>query len=372
MISFEWERLAEVAATRSGVDPSGVAELGEGFTVLCSDLMAAELSPAGARLMQADLIRIVGQRLRWSALSLEASRQVRTATADPSWVAIVGLPRTGSTLLHNLLTAQASAGFVPLWRALYPSSVSTTEAAEAKLNTDKQLRLMDRLSPNLRIAHPMEPDWPEEDITLQTLTGASERFVICGPFEEYAHWYYEQDLSRSYRMLADLVRGCIDEVDLAILKAPSHLPNLDLMTRFFPGIRFIWLHRDPGQVISSYTSLVSAVRGLFTSSVDRVSVTQEWEARLESHLLKALQVRDQLDILDLWFEDLVSRPLDILEAIYGWLGVSVSTTEAASWLELHGSAGSHHRYPSVHKHGGELLGSFDEYRELVRTIRSPH
>ena len=370
MASFEWHRLTEIAAVRAGASDTRCLDQLAGLEVLCGDLATMPLTPEGSRLMQSEVIRILAQRLRCEQ-AVEAGHNGDERDDDPEWVVIVGLPRTGSTLLHNLMAASPATSTVPLWRALYPACTEAGEADQARERTEQQLWLMDRLSPRLRRAHPMEADWPEECITLQCLTGASEKFLICADLPAYTRWLAGADMTASYRVLGELTRACVAGATRVVLKAPSHLPYLDDLLRAFPGARVIWTHRDPAAVTASYASLIAAVHQLFVAEVDLESIGRTWVRRLAEHLQDALKARehlDHLDYLDVHYDSLVADPLGELAGIYGWLGWEPPGGEETRWFDAHRDAGAGHAYPPATVPDDTAEAVFGQYRRLLASV----
>ncbi|RMH09972.1 MAG: sulfotransferase, partial [Nitrospirae bacterium] len=114
---------------------------------------------------------------------------------------IVGLPRTGSTLLHNLF-AQDPANRVPwTWEVMFPSpppGQTRVEEDPRIAQTDTLLRRFDSLAPTFKTIHPMQANWPTECVGILSHTFASSQFQSTYHIPSYQQWWLSENARAAY------------------------------------------------------------------------------------------------------------------------------------------------------------------------------
>ena len=264
---------AEGSSRASTLSPDFV----EAFTRLARSLDGeAELNLVGRRLVQSQLLRILRQRR-----ALDASTHA-VWSAEPRVVVIVGLPRTGTTLLHHLLVSCFVTEFIPLHEALEP--VVRPEAdgrVDRRARAGAYLGFVDRLSPELRLLHPMSVDGPEEcDVAFQ-LTGMSDWFSIAHRIPAYTRWSEAVNRTEAYATYRRLLGRLRPRAEVLVLKSPSHLGHLGELVETFPDSSVVWLHRPVAEVVPSFARLVRAARAVTSSPGVHAELQSEWLPRLE-------------------------------------------------------------------------------------------
>jgi hypothetical protein len=330
MISLDPSSLLNVGSTSPRV--AGVSDLPSSFTIPFTRLAEsldrdAELTLVGRRVMQNQLARIVGQRRR-----LEEADQGRW-TRDPRVVVVVGLPRTGTTFLHRLLAERCAADWVPLWEALEPfgESIDVRRSAAARY-----LAIVDRLSPQLRVLHPMGVDLADEcDVALQ-LTGLSDWFTIAHRCRAYSDWLDCEPRDESYATYRRLLVCIRPHAHTIVLKSPSHLPHLRELFGVFPNCKVIWLHRPLSAVTPSIVRLVHAARLVSCDPGSLEEIEDEWRPRLRRRIDRASHYRDDPRVLNVEFRDLVCDPDRTVARISEFADLQVVAKRPASLC--HGTA----------------------------------
>jgi hypothetical protein len=302
MITLDPSSLLNVGSTSPRA--SRVGDLPESFSIPFTRLAEsldreAELTLVGRRVMQNQLVRLVGQRRR-----LEETHDGRWAR-EPRVVVVVGLPRTGTTFLHRLLAERTDADWVPLWEALEPfgDSIDARRAAAARY-----LAVVDRLSPRLGTLHPMGVDLAEEcDVALQ-LTGLSDWYTIAHRCRAYREWLESEPRRESYATYRRLLVCIRPHGRALLLKSPSHLPHLGALFGTFPNCRVVWLHRPLSAVVPSMVRLVHAARSVTCDPGSFEEIEHEWRPRLRRRIDRGSPFRDDPRVLNLEFDDLVRDP----------------------------------------------------------------
>jgi hypothetical protein len=186
---------------------------------------------------------------------------------------ITGLPRSGTTFLHRLMSEDPAGRTLLYWETLEPSpppepSTYRTDPRIARVR--RKTNLLERLSPRLATAHELDADSPEEDNSFYAHDFRSRIFGFMFGVIDYNTWLVEDDLEglhdyarRQMQHLSWKVRG-----DYWVLKAPAHMFWLPKLLAAFPDASIIVTHRDPCRVIPSLCSLAAGLWGIMTDRLD--------------------------------------------------------------------------------------------------------
>jgi hypothetical protein len=265
-----------------------------------------------------------------SLLHLEAERARSPSIADrkiEAPVFIIGLPRTGTTLLHGLMSEDSDNRVPRTWEVMFPAAFpNTADGIEAARKlTASRLAWANRLAPQFKTIHPIAPDLPQECIAITAQVFMSIQFHTTHDVPSYETWF-EQHSQRlgyefHYRLLQHLeARG---HGRRWVLKAPGHLFALDDLLARYPDARIIQTHRDPLRVMASMASHATVLRRAFSDAAVPERIAADWTTRWAQALRQFLSVRDRgaaEQFLDLDYEDIENSPLETIERIYAFLG----------------------------------------------------
>lgn len=241
-------------------------------------------------------------------------------------VFIVGLPRTGTTILHNLL-AQDPANRAPLaWEVQFPDPPPQT----ATFHTDPRIKKahtqfghMDTMAPSLASIHEIGAELSQEcmPILAQTMLGPQLHMIFNVP--SYQAWVDTQSHAPAYTYHRHFLEHLQSKHmrDRWVLKSPVHLRSLDALLEEYPDARIIFTHRDPAKTIPSLASLYYVIRGLASDSVDpRALGTQQstwWADSLDQAMAVRARHRDKShQFIDVQFEQVVADPVAVLRRAY--------------------------------------------------------
>ena len=299
----------------------------------------------------------------------------------PPPIVIVGLQRTGTTLLHRLLSADPRRRALRSWEALNPVPLERgaplSASPRSRINTARiSERALAYLAPDFFAVHPIAALEPEEDVVLldQSLRSTVPEATLRVP--SFARWLEGADQRPAYVGLARLLallsmqRGG----ERWVLKTPHHLEHLDVLLKVFPGARVVWTHRDPEQCVASFLSMVAHARGVFSDAVDPLEIGREWVRKLVYMVERAMDARarhPETTFVDLAYRALVEDPLAATLEVLAAVG-EPATPEVEATI---GAALADH---PQHKHGkhvydardfglrpGELGERFASYARLV-------
>ncbi len=275
-------------------------------------------------------------------------------------VFIVGLPRTGTTHLHGLIS-EDPANRTPLtWEVMFPAaSRSAAEVARVRAQTAARLAWADRLAPEFMRIHPIAADLPQECIAITAQVFMSIQFHTTHDVASYQDWFESapQKLGFDFhhRFLQHLQAKSAG--DRWVLKAPGHLFALAGLLERYPDARIIHTHRDPLRVMASMASHATVLRRAFSDNTDPKRIAADWADRWARALETFLAVRDSASpaqFLDVSFESIERDAFGTVERVYDFLGWPL-TTAARTKMEGFLAANPKNKH-GVHSYTLEQFG----------------
>lgn len=300
---------------------------------------------------------------------------------------IVGLPRTGTTLLYGLL-AEDPAHRAPLsWEIddpCPPAETATYHTDPRIERTQKRFDQVNRLAPGFQAIHPVGALMPQECIVTTASEFMSIRFQMCFDVPSYDEWLLQQDMTDTYhhhrRFLQHLQSR--HKGERWILKSPGHLGPLDALFEVYPDAMLIQTHRDPLRVVPSVASLEYTMRLVSSDDVDPVRVGRQmirtWSTLLEQGMAaRARRPERESRILDLEMREIVSAPMATVEKIYRHFDLELSD-EARRRMQAYLAAHPKDEF-GTHRYGLEDFGldaeevdaAFKGYRERFGITAEP-
>ncbi|MDP9020845.1 MAG: sulfotransferase [Actinomycetota bacterium] len=355
--------LLEEAAARAGVDVDDWGGLGflPALELLVESCRAtARLNATGAEV----LTKVVLRHLR-NLLAVRAVVQADPDVADRTLgtpVVVTGLPRTGTTLVQNLLALDPAHRVLRVWEALRPVPVTPgTPSAEVRIGqAEAWLTKLYELAPGFKAIHGLSARGPEECDALLQNTFASQHFDDMFDARGYSAWLNSADLSEAYafyRLQLQVLAGTGSAERTWVLKSPSHLGHLDALLDVLPGATVVHCHRHPFEAVPSYASLITTIRRPYSDAVDPAVCGRQALERTALAMDRALAVRDsgaQGTFVDVSYPALARDPVEVLHGLYQRLGRSLGAdveAAVADWLAEHPR---HHQ--GVHRYRGAGFG----------------
>ncbi len=328
LLGLEFGELTPSALKASAVRATGLEDFGtpdfeEGLSVVTESLKAdTDLSLLG-RVGLRDYLELALS----TRLSLQALRKQKPEIFDAPLNApliVLGLPRSGTTHLHRLLS------LAPKGRALRYFEVRRPIAPEGDDDrvawARSQYRTFRMLAPGLDAKHFSGPEEPEECVFLFDSTMVSVTFWIAAPVYGYLDWYQEQDQRPAYRQYREHLQIFQRETpeQRLILKAPIHTAYVEALLAAIPDAKLVQLHRDPVPVLTSVSSLFYTLHRAVTPRVDPRRMARanfEFLVRGIERNLAARRVLDPSRIIDVYYDDLVASPEAVVQRICDFHGL---------------------------------------------------
>lgn len=286
-LPFDRDELVAEALARQGRAGEGIAALcapgpgsGDDFVepldLVCRSLETeAELHLLGRWITRRFLLRLLEVRLQLCDVVRDDPAVRDEQIVEPLFV--VGAPRTGTTVLHALLSADARHR-VPLgWELLrpVPSPSPETRDTDARIAlADAELRLPQLVTNGLDAIHAYGGRMNKECLSAMSFAFRSEEFVSRYHTPSYSTWLQSCDMTPAYDMhrLVLQVLQRRQRTDRWVLKSPVHLHNLPTLVTTYPDARLIVTHRDPLAILGSVTSLIATLRWAHSDHVDTAAI----------------------------------------------------------------------------------------------------
>ncbi len=323
-VGVRWPRLGPEALMadarrRTGLDDFGDGGFGEGLGVLVAAFGAREDVHAFGRFFFREYCtNLLVNRLKIQADLARHPEIGEVPIRRPLF--ITGLPRSGTTYLHRLMSEDPQGRPLLTWEAMEPSPPPepSTYATDPRIaRARRQLGLLERLSPRLATAHEFGAQIPEEDNNFfaHDFTSGILGFLFDVP--DYVQWLRGQDLGPVYRyarrqlqLLSWKVRA-----DHWILKAPAHQYGLTALLGAFPDACVIVTHRDPLKVVPSICSMAAGLRGIFTDRLDLRRLGAEFAEAIAIGPDRVIAARAEIDparIFDVAYDRAVAEPIEVI------------------------------------------------------------
>ena len=308
----------------------------------------AHLNDAGEAFHQQRILQLLCNRGRVTAW-LAKHPEIEEEDIKPP-IVVVGLPRTGTTLLHRTLATDAKV-LAPLWfEVRQPAPLTEDFTAEDRriLMAEQEVAEILAASPELASIHPIDARAPDEEIMLLEHAFTSTVPECYAQIPNFGEWLYRQDQSEGYAYLRRLLqflqwqkRARGEQGDRWLLKTPHHLHYPRTLAKTFPGARIIQTHRHPVEVIPSYGSMMCALMSPFTDSLDPPAVAAHWAEKWRVGLETTMAFREQpshgVEYLDLQFSSTLDNLDETIESVYRFTGDTLTPEaryEMARWREL--------------------------------------
>lgn len=332
-------------------DAAGPKDFGDphyrkGLEMLCASLNSeAKLSPFGRDLLQHKLTELLVNRLRIEAFFKQHPEIENEIIAPP--VVIVGLPRTGTTLLQRVLSCDPNLYAMHWWESRYPvpfPGEDLKNPVERMERARGEVKVMVDAMPKLMAIHPMDADQADEEVMLMEHSFMSS-FNAYAHVPSYMNWLHGSDETPAYNYLKRVLkflqwqkrqRGIVAK--RWVLKAPHHLLRMALLLREFPGAQIIQTHRDPVDTIPSIASFIDTLWRIYSNDVYSEAAGQEWNTLMARAFHHTMDVRakNPTPFFDVRFIDTVKKPFEVVRAIYAHTGMTLTPQAEQAmqqWME---------------------------------------
>ncbi|WP_380876051.1 sulfotransferase family protein [Sphingomonas sp. DBB INV C78] len=340
VLPFDVDTLLDEARRRTaGLDDVGGGPFVEPLSIFVKSLeKEGRLNPIGKYIAQERCLGHIVNRLHYVN-----DRKLYPEIAEQKIekpVFIIGFPRTGTTILHDIL-AQDPSNRAPLtWEITFPSPPPQT----ASFASDRRIAQceagfppMDARRTLFKAMHPMGAELSQECVVMMGDTMCTPLFhnqFRVPAYQDWvdrdADWHHVYDFHHA--QLQHLQSG--HQLDRWVLKTGAHLWGLERLLETYPDARIVFTHRDPVKSLTSYASLTALVRSMGSDHVDRAEIAEDWTARLKRVLENVMRLRAEREypqaiLYDVMFSDFVQDQFGVIEKIYDAFDLPMTEEGAA-------------------------------------------
>ena len=327
----------------------------------------ADLNIFGRHAARWDALRCLSNLLRFEA---EEERQpdILRETIDRP-IFITGLPRSGTTLLHSLLALDSALRVPRCWQTIAPYPGKGADRRRAQVG--RQLRLFQRLAPEMAALHPLSADAPQECTEITAQVFQSLRYEMSHRVPSYQAWLDAAGHVPAYRFHKRFLQHLQhqDGGGRWVLKCPDHIHALNAIGTVYPDCGIVFVHRDPLRVIASAVKLTEVVRRPFTRHVDKCEIGQQVLGRVTEGAQTMIETSKAYPygrIFHVHYTEFAHDPLRTIEALYRHFDLRCTEeTRARMRDHLAAAEAASHRY-SMEEFGlnpAQLRAHFETYVE---------
>jgi hypothetical protein len=336
------EDLLERAQRHTGLADFGDMNFLEGLRVFlqaCAE--ECELGLFGLFATRWDVVRFLSNLLRLRDEEIKAPEILDQRIERP--IFITGVPRSGTTYLHQLLTNDPANQVPRIWQLIHPYPGPRTG-----LRTDRRQKLVARqlamfklLAPEFRSLHPINANSPQECSEITAHVFASLRFDTNYFVPSYRRWVDSTGHLEAYRFHKRFLQHLQHQAGAGsrwVLKCPDHVFALSAIRAVYPDARVVFVHRDPVRVLLSVTRLTEVLRRPFTRHIDQPrlgrDVSERWLAGTDLMIEAADQEAFAEPIFHIGYRELVRDPLSAVERLYEHFGLDLAANTAGLMRQM--------------------------------------
>jgi len=358
--------VCDAAVARTGLKDFGAGDFIERLGLQLSEMDAdEERTGIGRLIMFGDCTRHAANRLLIGDLLRRHPEILEIPIERP--VIVVGLPRSGTTHLVNLLAADSRFRSMPLWESYEPvpnpnepGMVDGKDPRWARCNEAWQS--MQLSAPLVAAMHPMEPDHVHEEIELQQPDFSSYVLEWTARAPQWRDYYLAHDQQPHYAYMKSVLQilQWYHPGERWVLKSPQHLEQVGPLLSTFPDASIVVTHRDPVAVVQSTITMACYGARIGYRSTRPEWYRDYWTDRIGRLLDASMQQRRLLPpdrTVDVLFHQYMADELGVLEQVYCSAGMEL-TNEVLKEIDV---------YRRAHSRGREGQVVYDLRRDFATT-----
>lgn len=327
------DRLVDEACTAAGSDDFGADDGWRDGLARVVDAMIheARLSPLGVEFGASELVLAMRNRLYVSSWRAEHPEVAQEKVERP--IFIVGQPRTGTTILYDMLAQDPQLRSPLTWEVdnPYPAPTAATYRSDPRIEqTQSQYDMVESMMPGFQKIHPMGALLGQECVRIWTGQFRSMVYSSSYRIPSYYRWLlYEPDYALAYRYHRRYLQHLQSGVSGRwLLKSPAHIWSLDALFGEYPDAFIVQTHRDPLKVLASVSATIHHLRKIGSDESTLVDVAEQWHEEIGVGLKREMHFRDEgavpVDrIFDVRFVDFIADPFGVVRQIYDRLDLEL-------------------------------------------------
>jgi hypothetical protein len=334
------DELIEEARRATGLARFDSDSFREGLDVLLADLNRGERPDASHQRLRGGIVGALANRLKTTAY-LDAHPELLARPVERP-LFVFGIPRTGTTLLSNLLAADPARRSPLTWEIDEPvppptrATLLSDPRALARLEMEKKMLAA---RPEMGKYYRNSAIYPNECMFFVMHDFKALIWESRGKLRAYRDWLFQADLSSTYRYHKRFLQLLQAEAPGTWnLKMPSHALWLETLLKVYPDARLVWTHRDPYTATGSFCSLLSLSHQAFMGGVDAQWLGENCAFQAAEHANRVMDARTRIGedrIVDVHYGELMRDPIGTTRKLYAALGDAFTPAAEAgmrAWL----------------------------------------
>ena len=320
LVSLDADELLEVAQRSTGLSDFGDTGWRAHYDVFMSALESeSELHLAGRITTRTELLRALRNRLQLCALWKERPEILEPAIEKP--VFIVGSPRSGTSILHELMAQDPATRAPAMWEISHPTESLSSETF-APIGDDVTQYWHD-LQPEYETMHANSGYLPNECIFITLHEFLSDHWGGNHVVPSYDKHLQRADQRPAFEFHERFLKTLMQRAESRrwLLKSPSHVFQLPALLDVYPDARIVRTHRDPTKTLASSISLMGTLKWMRCTDVDmseapgRLAFGYAYIYQREIEQRESGQLPEE-QFIDVRFEDVVRDPVGTVERVY--------------------------------------------------------
>ena len=335
VVPLDENSLINAACSATNLSNFGDDSWRQPFQVLIKSIEEeAELNLMGRLMTRNDILIWLKNRLEITDLIIQHPEILEEEIEAPMF--IVGLPRSGTSILFELLWQDPDAGVPLLWEAMIPCPPPEAKSYQCDPRINYVNRIVtqwERVVPEFSTMHEMGGKLPAECGLIMANTFLSDHCASLQQATTYGMHYSQADLTHvyEYHKVVLQILQWKNPRKRWLLKAPEHQNNLETLFKIYPDARIVQTHRDPIKSMASATSLLGSLywmrsdkpfdAGAFEDIIMGEATARRLEAVIDQRLSKTVP---EVNIADSRYQDLMDDPISCVYKIYSYFNMELS------------------------------------------------
>jgi hypothetical protein len=331
-LSFDPHALLARARERTGLTDFGSDDFVPRLAATTEAIEAdTGLGSLGRLILHQRIVRLLANRLLVEDAVSRHPEILEVQLTAP--IVVIGLPRSGTTHLVNLIAADARLRSLPYWESLEP--VPGTGPDDRRARCEAAYRAQVQMAPHIVAMHHQYPDAIEEEIELEDIDFASYTLEWHARVPGWRDFYLALDQVPHYAYMKKVLQllTWYHGPNRWVLKSPQHLEQIPALLAAFPDATFAVTHRDPVSVVRSAVTMLAYGDRMRRDHIDPDALVEYWADRIE-RLLRAC-VRDHALLpasrtVDVLFHEFMADDAAMVRRVYERAELPVTATARAA------------------------------------------
>jgi hypothetical protein len=340
-MALTFDDIVNAAREKSGAPDPSSDSWREGLEILLKDNAQADaLTERGWGIMKNRYVEALAARMQVDEFARHNPAVFQAPIKRP--VFILGMPRTGTTVVSYLMAADPANRSMLRWEAYQggapavPGALKTDPRCLAELAKDEAML---KANPTIGAAHWEPADGPTECVHLLAQDFRSLMLAVLTVTPTYHDWILFTNMASAFEHRKRVLQ-ILQSTNGGrwVLKMPSDALFIRQLFKTFPDAKVIWTHRDPYAAFASSINMRGKSRLIFNKDSGLDYMRRFFPLQLAMHVARPLEVSEERpqDIYHLYYDDMLADPLAQMKKVYAWLGddwTDATQSGMESWLQ---------------------------------------